>query len=505
MKKILSIAATITAAAASIAIAQQQDKAPAQPTLGRILVNARAENGQYDLSKILNNDRIPEETRKFIQEADKDKDGFLNREEAATLRAANAPGGNFPGGPQGFGGPQGGFGGPRTPFGEAFADGKLDLSKLPENLPEEVKTRFTSADKDGDGFLTVEEMQAMPRPKFQFSEGQKPDFINDDNAIVIEKLLVAIKKADTNEDGLIDTDELKTAAESIRENSPETPRFINNLFNSAQPGMFGMGMGMMGMGPRPDQGGPNAEGQPGPGRPNARQQGDARQQGNRQQGDARQQGNRQQGDARQPSNRQQRDARQQGNRQQGGPQGGPQGAPRMGMGFGGPELAAAMTNGKLRLSKLPKTISDERKAAFKAADKNKDGYLTMEEFQAMPEPKFEFEENKRPAFVDENNAFVCNKLEEALKAADKNTDGVIDDAEIQDFVKEVREASPSFQFFMMRSFGGFGRMGAGPMGQPGMGQPGMGGPGFGGPQGGPQGEQGQRTRGARQGNRASQE
>ena len=54
---------------------------------------------------------------------------------------------------------------------------------------------------------------------------------------------------------------------------------------------------------------------------------------------------------------------------------------------------------------------------------------------------------------------------------------------------------------MMRSLGGFGRMGAGPMGQPGMWQPGMGGPGF----GGPQGEQGQRTRAARQGNRASQE
>lgn len=473
MKRILSFAATITVAATSIAIAQSQDKAPALPTLGRILVNARAENGQYDLSKILNNDRIPEETRKFIQDADKDKDGFLNREEAATLRAANAPGGNFPGGPQGFGGP-------RSPFAEAFADGKLDLSKLPENLPEDVKTRFISADKDEDGFLTVEEMQNMPRPNFQFSEGQKPDFINDDNAIVIEKLLVAIKKADTNEDGLIDTDELKTAAASIRENSPEVPRFINNLFNSAQPGMFGMGM--MGMGLRPNQGGPNAEGQPGPGRPNARQQGDARQQGNRQQGAARQQGN-----------------RQQGNRQQGGPQG----APRMGMGmgFGGPELAAAMTNGKLRLSKLPKTISDERKAAFKAADKNKDGYLTIEEFQAMPEPKFEFEENKRPAFVDENNAFVCNKIEEALKAADKNTDGVIDDAEIQALVKEVRDASPSFQFFMMRSLGGFGRMGAGPMGQPGMWQPGMGGPGF----GGPQGEQGQRTRAARQGNRASQE
>lgn len=443
MKKTLSFAAIITAAAASIAIAQTQDKAPAQPTLGRILVNARAENGQYDLSKILSNDRIPEETRKFIQDADKDNDGFLNREEAATLRAANAPGGNFPGGPQGFGGP-------RSPFGNAFADGKLELSKLPENLPEEVKARFASADKDEDGFLTVEEMQNMPRPKFQFSEGQKPDFINDDNAIVIEKLVDSIKKADTNNDGLIDTDELKTAAESIREKSPETPRFINNLFNSAQPGMFGMGMGMMGMGPRPDQGGPNADGQPGAGRPNARQQ------GNRQQGDARQQGNRQQGDARQ------------------------QGGPRMGMGFGGPELSAAMTNGKLRLSKLPKTISDERKAAFKAADKNKDGYLTMEEFQAVPEPKFEFVENKRPAFVDENNAFDCKKIEDALKAADKNTDGVIDEAEIQDFVKEIREASPSFQFFMMRSFGGFGRMGAGPMGQPGMWQPGMGGPGFGG-------------------------
>ena len=465
MKKTLSFAAIITAAAASIAIAQTQDKAPAQPTLGRILVNARAENGQYDLSKILSNDRIPEETRKFIQDADKDNDGFLNREEAATLRAANAPGGNFPGGPQGFGGP-------RSPFGNAFADGKLELSKLPENLPEEVKARFASADKDEDGFLTVEEMQNMPRPKFQFSEGQKPDFINDDNAIVIEKLVDSIKKADTNNDGLIDTDELKTAAESIREKSPETPRFINNLFNSAQPGMFGMGMGMMGMGPRPDQGGPNADGQPGAGRPNARQQ------GNRQQGDARQQGNRQQGDARQRGNRQQGDARQQGNRQQGDAR--QQGGPRMGMGFVGPELSAAMTNGKLRLSKLPKTISDERKAAFKAADKNKDGYLTMEEFQAVPEPKFEFVENKRPAFVDENNAFDCKKIEDALKAADKNTDGVIDEAEIQDFVKEIREASPSFQFFMMRSFGGFGRMGAGPMGQPGMWQPGMGGPGFGG-------------------------
>lgn len=92
MKKTLSFAAIITAAAASIAIAQTQDKAPAQPTLGRILVNARAENGQYDLSKILSNDRIPEETRKFIQDADKDNDGFLNRDEAATLRAANAPG-----------------------------------------------------------------------------------------------------------------------------------------------------------------------------------------------------------------------------------------------------------------------------------------------------------------------------------------------------------------------------------------------------------------------------
>ena len=64
MKRILSFAATITVAATSIAIAQSQDKAPALPTLGRILVNARAENGQYDLSKILNNDRIPEETPK---------------------------------------------------------------------------------------------------------------------------------------------------------------------------------------------------------------------------------------------------------------------------------------------------------------------------------------------------------------------------------------------------------------------------------------------------------
>ena len=49
-------------------------------------------------------------------------------------------------------------------FGDAFSDGKLDLSKLPEQLPQEFKDRMKNADKDGDGFLSGDELEAA-RPQ----------------------------------------------------------------------------------------------------------------------------------------------------------------------------------------------------------------------------------------------------------------------------------------------------------------------------------------------------
>ena len=99
-------------------------------------------------------------------------------------------------------GPQGPrFGGPR--FGQAFKDGKLEIAKLPEQMPQERKDKMKAADKDGDGFLTAEEMKELA-PKFE-----KPAFMTDDKKIDVAKLTEAIKAADKNNDGFIDQDERK--------------------------------------------------------------------------------------------------------------------------------------------------------------------------------------------------------------------------------------------------------------------------------------------------------
>ncbi|MCF0234264.1 MAG: hypothetical protein HUK22_04715, partial [Thermoguttaceae bacterium] len=59
--------------------------------------------------------------------------------------------------------PQGAFGFLRAARTE---DGKVDLSKLPEQMPQERKDAIKAADKDGDGFLTPEELRAaFPRPE----------------------------------------------------------------------------------------------------------------------------------------------------------------------------------------------------------------------------------------------------------------------------------------------------------------------------------------------------
>ena len=223
-------------------------------------------DGKLDLSKLP--EQMSQERKDEMKKADKDGDGFLTMEEMRELFPNRGPQGGF--GQPGFGQPgfgfgqpgfgQPGFGGPqRGPFGDAMTDGKLDLSKLPEQMPQERKDEMKKADKDGDGFLTMEEMRELfPRPRFRFPEGRKPDFVNDDNAIVIDKLVEALKACDKNSDGIIDEEEQKAMAETAREKFGfSLQMYIQNVLGA--PGAFGMGMGPgfgMGMGPAPQWGQP---------------------------------------------------------------------------------------------------------------------------------------------------------------------------------------------------------------------------------------------------------
>ncbi|MGI6401562.1 MAG: EF-hand domain-containing protein [Thermoguttaceae bacterium] len=114
-----------------------------------------------------------------------------------------------------------------TPPGGCFMtalneDGRIDLAKLPPQMPQERKDAIKAFDKDGDGFLSPEEFNAMPRPRYQFWSGQKPDFINDDGAFNVEKAIEAIKAADKNGDGTIDAEEMRAAASQ----RPYPPRYV---------------------------------------------------------------------------------------------------------------------------------------------------------------------------------------------------------------------------------------------------------------------------------------
>ena len=126
----------------------------------------------------------------------------------ATLLASTATfaiaqdGGPSPRGPR--------FGGPGPMFGDAFKDGKIEIAKLPEQTPQEHKDKMKAADKDGDGFLTREEMKELA-PKFE-----KPAFLAEDGKIDVAKLTEAIKAADKNGDGFIDQDERKNAFEEAQ-------------------------------------------------------------------------------------------------------------------------------------------------------------------------------------------------------------------------------------------------------------------------------------------------
>ena len=183
---------------------------------------------------------------------------------------------------------------PQRPEGGFMAsartdDGRLDLSKLPEQTPQERKDALKAADKDGDGFLTPEELRAMPRPKFRFNEGEKPDFINDDNAFIVDKTIEAIKAADKNGDGIIDADEQKAVADVVREKSPALPRFLAIVLGDFQ-NRFGAPDGARGF--RPGQMGDRPQGDRRPGQAGDRPQGDRRPQTGDRQPNRRPQGDR---------------------------------------------------------------------------------------------------------------------------------------------------------------------------------------------------------------------
>ncbi|MBR0226014.1 MAG: hypothetical protein IJL92_08165, partial [Thermoguttaceae bacterium] len=136
-------------------------------------------DGKLELSKLP--EQTPQGIKDNLKNADKDSDGFLSEEE---FKAITPPWGFHA--PQ-FGAPMGGqpgFGGPQGPgfFGDAFKDGKLELSKLPEQTPQGIKDNLKNADKDSDGFLSEEEFKAITppwgfhAPQFGAPMGGQPEF-----------------------------------------------------------------------------------------------------------------------------------------------------------------------------------------------------------------------------------------------------------------------------------------------------------------------------------------
>jgi hypothetical protein len=158
MKKTILFAALL-ASTATFANAQDGGSAPRGPRPER----------KVELSKLP--EQMPQELKDKMKEADKNGDGVLEGKELQGLFPfqGNAP--RF----GGFGpGPQGPGFGPR--FGEAFKDGKIELAKLPEQMPQERKDALKAADKDGDGFLTGEEMRGVFAFQAPGPQGQPPRF-----------------------------------------------------------------------------------------------------------------------------------------------------------------------------------------------------------------------------------------------------------------------------------------------------------------------------------------
>ncbi|MBQ7815500.1 MAG: hypothetical protein IJ387_13535, partial [Thermoguttaceae bacterium] len=164
MKKTILFAALL-ASTATFAIAQDGGPGPRGPRPER----------KIELSKLP--EQMPQARKDALKAADKDGNGFVEGDELKALAPPRQHGRGFAG-PQGpgfgpgpmFGAP--GFGpGPQGPrfgaptFGDAFKDGKIEIAKLPERIPQEQKDKMKAADKDGNGFVEGDEWKALFPPR----------------------------------------------------------------------------------------------------------------------------------------------------------------------------------------------------------------------------------------------------------------------------------------------------------------------------------------------------
>jgi len=133
------------------------------------------EDGNIDLSKLP--EKMPEPMKENFKKADANNDGIVDQDEMKTLKPVFGP---RPGGPA-FGAPFNGPafgprpGGPRNRPGAEpgnfpkpefiTEDGNIDLSKLPEKMPEPMKENFKKADANNDGIVDQDEMKTL-KPAF---------------------------------------------------------------------------------------------------------------------------------------------------------------------------------------------------------------------------------------------------------------------------------------------------------------------------------------------------
>lgn len=167
------------------AAAEAASDAPARPVnpMERIRENyekSKNENGDIQIEKAA--DLMAEDLVKGLKDADKDNDGIVTKEEIESFRPFGRPGPGGPRGPEGRQGrrggrrnadgdrenrgPRRGDRGDRGPMRDPLADartedGQIDLSKLPERMPEEFRNRFKEADTDGNGLLDADEQATM--------------------------------------------------------------------------------------------------------------------------------------------------------------------------------------------------------------------------------------------------------------------------------------------------------------------------------------------------------
>ncbi len=168
------------------ASAEAKPGAPARPAnpMERVRENfekSKNENGDIQIEKAAG--LMAEDLVKGLKDADKDSNGVVTKEELESARPFGGPRGHR--GPEGRhgrrGGPRRGDGesrgphrGPRGPMRDPLADartedGQIDLSKLPESMPEEFRNRFKESDADGNGLLDADEQRA------QFSRRNRAD------------------------------------------------------------------------------------------------------------------------------------------------------------------------------------------------------------------------------------------------------------------------------------------------------------------------------------------